>query len=154
MSIIEELHGIQRVPPLVFYTLNNGLESINYQNYEILPFEPLHDIGRHIENIFEELPHHLEKDQAKPILDVLDVSLNGKDTKRTFDYRCPLVQVSLHTRGKIPCKAQHLLDTLVGIQQIVYASEETRTQRQVLRFHNLTWLHGILYWVSIKENYL
>ncbi|CAB4005601.1 Hypothetical predicted protein [Paramuricea clavata] len=120
-----------------------GLETINCQNYKILPFEPLHDISKHVENVFEELPH-LKKDQAKPILDVSDVSLNGKDTKRTFDYRCSLVQVSLHTRGKIPSKAQHLLDTLVEIQQIAYASEEARTPRQVLRFHNLTWLHGIL----------
>jgi hypothetical protein len=142
--LTEELHGIQRVPALLFHTPNKGLETINCQNYEILPFEPLHDIGKHIENIFEELPHHLEKDQAKPILDVLDVSLNGKDTKRTFDCRCSLVQVSLHTRGKIPSKAQHLLDTLVEIQQIAYASEEARTPRQMLRFHSLTWLHGIL----------
>jgi hypothetical protein len=84
LSITEELHGIQRVPELLFHTLNKGLETINCKHYEILPFEPLHDIGKHIENIFQELPHHLERDQAKPILDVLDVSLNGKDTKRTL----------------------------------------------------------------------
>ena len=142
--LAEELHGIQRVPALLYNAPNQTMESINCQNYEILPFEPLHDIGKHIENVFVELPSHLTKDEEKPMLDVIEVSLNGKDTKRTFDYRCSLIQVAQHTRGKINPKAQALLDTLVEIQAIAYSSDEKRTPRQVLRFHNLAWYHATL----------
>lgn len=142
--LVEELHGVQRVPALLYNMPNQTMESINCQHYEILPFEPLHDIGKHIENVFDELPHHLTKEEAKAMLDVIEVSLTGKETKRTFDYRCSLIQVAQHTRGKIPCKAQKLLDTLVEIQAIAYSSDESRTPRQVLRFHNLTWYHGTL----------
>ena len=37
-----------------------------------------------------------------------------------------------------------LLDTLVEIQEIAYKSEQHRTPRSVLRFHNLTWHRAML----------
>ena len=33
--------------------------NLNLERYEITLVEPMHDIGGHIDNIFEELPHHL-----------------------------------------------------------------------------------------------
>jgi hypothetical protein len=55
-----ELHGIKRVPALLVHTPDVPLEDLHLANYEILPTEPLQDIGHHIENVFTELPHHLE----------------------------------------------------------------------------------------------
>ena len=43
-----ELHGVQRVPAPLFPNPSENLESINCANYEILGFEPLHDISKHI----------------------------------------------------------------------------------------------------------
>ena len=81
----DEMHGAQRVPVLLYNTPTTSLESINCENYEILSFEPLHDIGKHIENVLTELPAHLPAEEAKDVEEVINLSMEGKDTKRTFD---------------------------------------------------------------------
>ena len=50
---------IQRVPGLLFNSPDKSLKSINCTAYEILGFEPPHDIGKHIENLSIELPDYL-----------------------------------------------------------------------------------------------
>ena len=125
----EELHSVQRVPALLFTHPDKTLESINCASYEILGFEPLHDIGKHIENLLTELPDHLPTNEASKLKAVLELSIGGKETKRTIDYQSgPLI----------------IIDTLVEIQVIAYSSEAQRTPRSVLRLHNLTWYHGML----------
>ena len=47
----DELHGVQRVPALLYMKPTTTMESIHCGNYEVLSFEPLHDIGKHIENV-------------------------------------------------------------------------------------------------------
>ena len=54
-----ELYGVQCVLALLVHTPDMSLEDLHLANYEILPTEPLHDIGQHIENVLTELPHHL-----------------------------------------------------------------------------------------------
>ena len=139
-----ELHGVQRVPALLFPNPSENLESINCANYEILGFEPLHDIGKHIENLFTELPDHLPSNEASKLKTVLDLCIGAKETKRTIDYRCALIVVSNNLRGSVNSMVQQLLDTLVEIQEIAYSLEAMRTPRSVLRLHNLTWQHAIL----------
>ncbi len=90
----EELHGVQRVPALLFTSPNKTLGSINCVGYEVLSFEPLHNIGKHIENLFGELPDHLSSDEASKLKAVLELCIGGKDTKRTIDYHCALIVVS------------------------------------------------------------
>ena len=114
----DELHGVQRVPALLFTSPNKTLESINCASYEILGFEPLHDIGKHIENLFCELPDHLPTNEASKLKAILEFCIGGKDTKRTIDYRCALIVVSNQLRGSVNPKVQLLLDTLVEIQEV------------------------------------
>ncbi|CAB4016641.1 Hypothetical predicted protein [Paramuricea clavata] len=96
------------------------LHSINCGQYEVLGFEPLHDIGKHIENIFIELPEHLPRTEAAKLKAVLEICIGEKETKKTFNYRCALVLTANQVRGKVNSEAQLLLDTLVEIQQIAY----------------------------------
>ena len=139
-----ELHGVQRVPALLFPNPSENLESINCANYEILGFEPLHDIGKHIENLFTELPDHLPSNEASKLKTVPDLCIGAKETKRTIDYRCAMIVVLNNLRGSVNSMVQQLLDTLVEIQEIAYSLEAMRTPRSVLRLHNLTWQHAIL----------
>ena len=124
-----ELHGVQRVPALLFPNPSENLESINCANYEILGFEPLHDIGKHIENLFTELPDHLPSIKASKLKTVLDLCIGAKETKRTIDYRCAMIVVSNNLRGSVNSMVQQLLDTLVEIQEIAYSLEAMRTPR-------------------------
>ena len=140
----EELHGVQRVPALMYHNPDLSLDEINCGDYEILGFEPLHDISHHIENIRTELPSHLPKKEASELNALIEFCIGGKETKMAFDYRCTLILISNQIRGKIGSQAQLLLDTLVEIQEIAYNSEAQRTPRSVLRMHNLTWYHAML----------
>ena len=57
--LTEEMHGIQRVSALLFNTPEAELENLGLSTYEILPNEPPHDVGHHIQNVFDEFPKHL-----------------------------------------------------------------------------------------------
>ena len=48
----KEMRGKQRVPVLLFNNPQARLSKLCLQEYEILPCEPLHDVGHHIENVF------------------------------------------------------------------------------------------------------
>ena len=77
--------------------------------------------------------------------DVIQCSLGGKDTRRTFDYRCALIVLAKQSFKIISSKlVQHLLTTLVEIQRTAYSGEAERTPKSVLRLHNMTCYHGIL----------
>ena len=79
------MHGVQQVPALLFTSPEQTLESINCASYEILSFEPLHDIGKHIENLLTELPDHLLTSEVSKLKAVLELSIGGKK-QRTVDY--------------------------------------------------------------------
>ena len=147
--LVDELHGVQRVPALLFTNPLANLASINSDKYEILPFEPLHDVGKHIENVLVELPMHVSPEEATMINETVELCLGTKETKRCFDYRCALIMVTNRVIGKISQGAQRLLQTLVEIQSIAYGRDKSRSPRSVLRFHNLTWLHAFLCWQVI-----
>ena len=44
----------------------------------------MHDIAGHISNVFEEVPHHLHKDESKKFKETVDLCLNEKDNNRAF----------------------------------------------------------------------
>ena len=52
------LHGMQRVPSLLFSCPQEDLNNVNLGRYELL-MEPMHDIANHIKNVFQEIPHHV-----------------------------------------------------------------------------------------------
>ena len=55
----QELHGIQRVPALLFDNPTKTLEDIQLYQYEVSTIEPMHDVDNHIKNVYEEAPQHL-----------------------------------------------------------------------------------------------
>ena len=57
--LTKEMHGIQRVPALITNNPEKNLEDLGLGDYEILPVEPLHDIGHHIAYFLTEYPKHL-----------------------------------------------------------------------------------------------
>ena len=64
-----ELRGIQRLPALLVNSPQIALQQAQLEKYEILPSEPLHDIGHHIENVLTELPEHLDTTEKQALLD-------------------------------------------------------------------------------------
>ena len=60
-SLDMEMHGIQRMPVLLFPKPFAKLADINLDKYEILINEPLHDISNHIKNIQQEIPYYVHR---------------------------------------------------------------------------------------------
>jgi len=90
----DEMCGIQRVPALLFNNPLASLADLGLEDYEILPAEPLHDIGHHIENLLTELSCHLSTNESKLLEDSIEMCLGNKDSKRTVDYRAALVKIT------------------------------------------------------------
>ena len=90
-----------------------------------------------IENLYAELPHHLNKVERKLMEDIIYTSFENRETKRGVDY----------LRGKINNTVFQILSTLCEIQGILYAAESERSIEKILRLHNQVFLHACL----IKE---
>ena len=84
------MYGVQRVPALLYQNPDPPLDEINCGDYEVLGFEPLHDISHHIEYVLAELPSHLSKNEASELNALIEFCMGeggGEETKRAFDYR-------------------------------------------------------------------
>ena len=113
-----------------------GTVESKIPNYEILPVEPCHDIPGHIKNIYDELPHHLVKEEKEILEYAITTSFNKKDTKRSVDYRKSIIIVTAYCRDKICFFAQELLETMVNIQMLLYADENKRTPIYIYGLNN------------------
>lgn len=144
--LTEEMCGMQRVPALLFNTPLASLQHLGLDDYEILPAEPLHDIGNHINNVFTELPYHLSPEESKVLQESIETCLASKESKRTVDYRAALVKTTgyAHQSGIMSDKVLGLLDSLVEIQRILYLPDEKRSPSIILRFCNQVWYHSII----------
>ena len=130
--------GQQRVPALLFNCPQASLKNLCLCNYEVLPAEPLHDVGHHIENVFVEFPKHLKPSEEKAVDNTYNIAMGNKDSKRIADYRSALVQTAavLQKSGALSSRALAVLKSLVEIQRIIYSPEEKRTPALILRYHN------------------
>ena len=143
----KDLKGCIRVPILLKNKPLSNLSSLNLEKYEIALMEPMHDIGGHINNIFEELPYHLSKQDQKKFNDSWMMSYKQKEMQRNCDRRKSLLTIVVNLDGEIDHKAICLLKSLVEIQRILYLGEEGRTSREILRLHNSCFTH----FVQLKE---
>lgn len=139
-ALTTELHGVQRVPALLFENPTDDLTAVNLENYEILVCEPMHDVSKHIENVLTELPSHIANaEHRKLVEETIALSIGGKETKRAFDYRCAIVSLASQIKGVLNAKVQSLVDTLVDIQEILYKGDKKDVQEM---FCACTTAHG------------
>ena len=113
-------------PLLQTFNPEKNLQDLGPGDYEILPAEPLHDIGHHIENFLTEYPRHLTTAESNLIDETVELCIGGKDTKRCVDYRSTLVKLAgvAHQSGTMSKEALLAIDSLVEIQRILYLDEE------------------------------
>ena len=141
--LADEYHGIHHLPFLLYGSGETNLKSVGLEDYEILPFEPLHGVSGHLKNLYAEIPYHLKGEEKKLFEDAIKLSFGSREMKRASDYRQSLIDVILYLDGKICKKFIELLKQLAEIQEIAYADENKRTIKKVFRLHNLTFVHGM-----------
>lgn len=138
----ENLHGVSRVPALLFTNPSRSLESLNLGNYEVLPCEPMQDIAHHIENLLTELPSHIEDENCREkLVEAVTLTTGKKETKRAVDFRCSLLTTSFYVQGTTSSSVQSLLDTMVDMQDILYKEDKHRSPRLILPYHTSSWYH-------------
>jgi hypothetical protein len=93
--LTDELHGVQRVPALLYTNPLAILASIHCDKYEMCHLSHCMMLGN-TENVLIELPMHVSPDKATIINETIDLCLGDKETKRCFDYRCALIMVTNH----------------------------------------------------------
>ena len=107
----------------------------------MLECEPLHDLKGHLKNLFEILPEILDKKISLEVSEVLELDLS-KEKKTGADYRLAAMHLlALLRRRTVHQHIVKLLKTIVTVSEILYATDDKRSPRQILRLYNSTWLH-------------
>ena len=127
-----EMHGIQRLPALLFGQSNFNLQSLHLDSYEILTHEPLHDFMNYIKNLSEELPLHLPKQKKEKLRDIISSSFNAKEAKNGSDYRKSILYVSTWLIEFLPNHSVATLFVTSEIQEISYSSGDERSPQRLL----------------------
>ena len=90
-----EKHEIQCLPAILYKS--SGLFDVrnyNVPDYEILIWEPSHDICNHIKNLYDELQRHLPENEKVKLNEIITTSFYLKEAKNLSDSRKSLWKVS------------------------------------------------------------
>ena len=140
------LRGIKRVPILLLHNPVVDLSQMGLARDEIVMVECMQDIANHVDNILEELPHHLNKkgDDKVKFTQMIEIYKAEKEKKRCCDKRKILLQLTQNLRDEIDGLVHMLLRTLSEIQRILYLGDDFRTPKEILRLHNTCFAHFAL----------
>ena len=123
--------------------------DLNIDHYEVLCCEPLHDLSNVIQNIITELPMQVPEKLWREFEAFSNSTIGDKKQIKGSDARLYAIKLSKfiamkHREGKISECFLNLVNSLVEITQISYASEKSRNQRQILRLYNQCFLFATL----------
>ena len=134
------LLGVVRVPALLARSPTANIKELGLEGLQIMPCEPLHDLKGVLFNTLTELERHLPASAADSYKEVIGVTV-GRQHSRGCDWReavCLLAKQAT-TWESCPQKAKHLLRNLADISSILYAGEEERKPKMVVRLTLLVW---------------
>ena len=149
--LIKEMHGIQRLPAVLFQNPTDNLDGLFLQHYEILNNKPLHDVSHHTQNLYEEIPNHLSKYFKQSLKKIIHNSFNRKEAKNSSNYRERLLILCVWLTEKHPGHfATEIFTTLVEIQEILYATDQHRNRVFILRLDNICFKHAMLLKIHLQ----
>ena len=130
------MHGIQRMPALLFTAPFSQFDNIYLDQYEILVNELLHDLSNHIKNLQHEIPHHVPKDKKTLVKDIITSSFNGKEAKNSADHRKSLLLITSWFLSNMKSHfSANILITLCEIQEILRLMFSTFKHAMLLKIH-------------------
>ena len=128
------------MPALLARSPTANIKELGLERLQIMPCEPLHDLKGVLFNTLTELERHLPAPAADSYKEVIGVTV-GRQHSRGCAWReavCLLAKQAT-TWESCPLKAKHLLRNLVDISSILYAGEEERKPKMVVRLTLLVW---------------
>ena len=140
--LTEELKGILRLPAIIISQPEASLQSLGCHMYEVPHMEVMHDMCNMVNHIMLELPFY---SKSQKLTDFVQYLRNDHQKFRAIDARRYCVRLCVFAQqlldaGEISRSCLRLLQVLTEIIQIGYSQSDKRTQKSILRFHNLTFL--------------
>ena len=84
------------MPILIKDYLIHGFEIINLEQYDMILVQPMHDIGEHFTNLFDESPEHLSENDKTLLLENTGIYKQQKEILRNVEKRKMLLYVILN----------------------------------------------------------
>lgn len=147
--LTQKLHGICRPPALMRKDPLKSAKDININNYEVLSWEPLHDITNIVQNITTEPLFHVPKEIQKEIEIFSSKTIADKNQFKGSDARLFAVKLAKFIKtnydaSKIEQKFLSLDNSLIEIIQINYSNFSNRNPRNIPRLYNQCFTFAIL----------
>ena len=133
--------GANNFPALLQNNPKVTLSSLNLQQYEVSPTEPLHDLKGHLGNIIDETLVITTGDALQEIKKIKAVVLT-KEAIRCSDLRKAVILIYLKLKTLQPnSMLTSLYCSAVEITNLCYAHDNRRTPKSILCLYNRTFLH-------------
>ena len=146
-----EMHGIQRLPAVLFNNHALALKDINLENYEILKNEPLHDVSNQIKNLYEEMPNHVPKDMRSSFKKIISASYNGKELKKGADHGESLVYVCKWLMNiLLDHFSTTIFSAILEIQEMLYSPDKKRNCILILHLYLRTFVFSIMIKIHLQ----
>nr|XP_022316815.1 uncharacterized protein LOC111120391 [Crassostrea virginica] len=94
------LHGVVRPPALCCEDPTRTVKDLNIDDYEVLACEPLHDLTNVIQNLIQELPHHVPDDTKQEFQAFSETTIGQKNQIKGSDARLYAVKLAKFTSQK------------------------------------------------------
>ena len=153
------LCGVQRVPSLLMFSPECALGDLNLQDYEVIPFEPLHDLKGYLGSVLRKLPPVIQsgalKKKESMYLETVwkKAHLYGSDLREALIEVAYLFISSPETTDDTTAVRKYVM-CLVQISKILYSLDMSRSPKQCLQFYNCaftvhdsTWSCLVLPWL-------
>ena len=155
------LCGVQRVPSLLMFSPESALGDLNLQDYEVLPFVPLHDLKGYLGSVHRKLPSVIQNGALKRKVSIYLDTVWKKAHLYGSDLRGALIEVaylfvsSPETNDTTAVRKYVMF--LVQISKILYSLDMSRSPKQCLQFYNCTFtvheLHLELFGTAMATQY-
>jgi hypothetical protein len=138
------LHGVQRVPSLLMFSPESSLDDLHLHEYEVLPFEPLHDLKGYLGSTLRKLPSVIQDGRLKRDVSTYLDSVWKKAHLYGSDLREALIEVAYLFVNSPETAATNTVRKyvicLVEISKILYSLDESRSPKQCLQFYNCAFM--------------
>ena len=155
------LCGVQRVPSLLMFSPGSALGDLNLQDYEVLPFEPLHDLKGYLGSVLRKLSSVIQNGALKKKVSIYQDTVWKKAHLYGSDLREALIEVAYFfvssPETNDTTAVRKCVMCLVQISKILYSLDTSRSPKQCLQFYNCAFtvheLHLELFGAAMATQY-
>ena len=143
------------------FSSESALGDLNLQNYEVLPFEPLHDLKGYLGSVLRILPSVIRNGALKKKVSIYLETVWKKAHLYGSNLREALIEVAYlfvsSPESNDTTAVRKYVMCLVQISKILYSFDMTRSPKQCLQFYNCAFtvheLHLELFGTAMATQY-